>query len=217
MIKACIFDLDGVIVDTAKYHFLAWQNMAHTLGIAFTEKQNEKLKGVGRMESLKFIINLKEGLHFSDHELIKLAAAKNNHYLKLIQELDQNEILPGVENFLTELRDNDVKIGLGSSSKNAAMILKKLGIDHYFEAMIDGTKTTKTKPDPQVFQLGAKELSVAPEHTVVFEDAAKGIESALGGGFKVIGIGDEEELSKADQVIPGFGDFNYSELQKIYN
>jgi beta-phosphoglucomutase len=216
MIKACIFDLDGVIVDTAKYHFVAWRNLAHSLGINFTEKHNEELKGVGRMESLDFILKL-DGQSFSKNELLKLTAAKNMNYLSLIEELDQSEILPGVLVFLEELKNNNIKIGLGSSSKNAEMILQKLGISNYFEVIIDGTKTTKTKPDPQVFQFGAASFDINPSDIVVFEDAIKGVTAAINGGFKVIGIGDEDELDLADTVIPGFEKFNLTSLINLYS
>ncbi len=195
-IKAIIFDLDGVIVDTAKYHFLAWKSLAKSLGIDFSEEQNENLKGMSRMDSLDYILNL-GGVQKSEEDRIKLAASKNFEYLDLIKDLDDSEILPGTLDWLDECEQNGIKIALGSASKNARRILKALDLIARFDVIIDGTNTTKTKPDPQVFQLAAEGLDLKAEECVVIEDSYKGIEAALAGNFYAIGIGDTEILKRA--------------------
>lgn len=202
-IKACIFDLDGVIVDTAKYHFLAWRKLADELNINFTKEDNEKLKGVSRMKSLEIILDLGK-LQFDDETKNKLAEKKNKWYLEYIQKLDKSEVLPGVEKFLTDLRQQGIKIALGSASKNARLILKNIQMENYFDAIIDGTKITKAKPDPEVFLASAEELHIKPEECVVFEDAEAGVQAALRGGMKAVGIGSEKILHEANKVIPGF-------------
>lgn len=202
-IKACIFDLDGVIVDTAKYHFLAWRKLADELNINFTKEDNEKLKGVSRMKSLEIILDLGK-LQFDDETKNKLAEKKNKWYLEYIQKLDKSEVLPGVEKFLTDLRQQGIKIALGSASKNARLILKNIQMEDYFDAIIDGTKITKAKPDPEVFLASAEELHIKPEECVVFEDAEAGVQAALRGGMKAVGIGSEKILHEANKVIPGF-------------
>lgn len=214
MIDACIFDLDGVIVDTAKYHYIAWKEMAASVGVDFTPHHNESLKGVGRMESLDYILKIC-GVDKTEEERILLAEAKNRHYLSLILDMNEEEILPGVKDFLLELKAHDIKIALGSSSKNAQHILIQCGIVDLFEVIIDGTKTTRTKPDPQVFQMGAEALQVAPSQTVVFEDAIKGIEAAKAGGFFAVGVGDPQELELADYNITDFRNFKLEDLGRL--
>lgn len=211
MIKGCIFDLDGVIVDTAKYHFQAWRQLANELGFDFTEAENEKLKGVSRVESLKLILSW-GGVEKSPEEQAELAARKNEWYVELISNMTPAEILPGVKEFLDELKHRGIKIALGSASKNAPAILEQIQLTSYFDAIIDGTKTTRSKPDPQVFQLGAEALELQPSEAVVFEDAEKGIEAALNGGFWAVGVGDPANLGKAHLVIPGFQHFNFDKL-----
>jgi len=211
MIKGCIFDLDGVIVDTAKYHFQAWRRLANELGFDFTEEENEKLKGVSRVESLKLILSW-GGVEKSSEEQAELAARKNEWYVELISNMTPEEILPGVKEFLDELKRKGIKIALGSASKNAPAILERVELTAYFDAIIDGTKTTRSKPDPQVFQLGAEALGLQPSETVVFEDAPKGIDAALNGGFWAVGVGDPANLGHAHLVIPGFKDFTFDKL-----
>ena len=211
MIKACIFDLDGVIVDTAKYHFIAWRRLANELGFDFDESFNEKLKGVSRMESLELI--LEHGAKtLTDVEKTHWAEQKNNWYRAFILQMEPSEILEGVVPFLNHLTANNIKIGLGSASKNAVTILERLQLMERFNTIIDGTKTTKSKPDPQVFLMGAKALEVPPNQCIVFEDAAKGIEAALAGGFWAVGVGDYKNLKDADFVIPGFQDLTLDYL-----
>lgn len=211
MVKGCIFDLDGVIVDSAKYHFQAWKRLADELGIDFTEEENEKLKGVSRVESLRIILEW-GGLKKSEEEQRMLAAKKNDWYVELISNMTPDEILPGVRPFLEGLKDKKIKIALGSASKNAAAILDRVALTSFFDAIIDGTKTTRSKPDPEVFLLGAEALGLKPFEVVVFEDAEKGIEAAREGGFWAIGVGDPETLMKAHFVIPGFKRLKFETL-----
>lgn len=201
--KACIFDLDGVIVDTAKYHYLAWRRLANELGFEFTEMDNERLKGVSRMKSLDILLEI-GGKTFDEETKLALAEKKNNWYVDYITKLDKSEVLPGVREFLSNLKENDIKISLGSVSKNAMTILKGINILEYFDAVIDGTKVTNAKPDPEVFLKGAQELGVEPEYCVVFEDAVAGIEAAKNAGMYSIGVGSPEILGIADKVISDF-------------
>ena len=200
--RAGLFDLDGVIVDTAKFHYLAWRELANGLGFDITEEQNEHLKGISRMESLDRILAM-GGATLPDDEKIRLATIKNARYVEMIKQMPASEILPGAKEYLLELRGRGVKVALGSASKNAELILRNLGIFELFDAIIDGNKATKSKPDPQVFLLGAQELGVAPSDCIVYEDAAAGVEAAKAGGMRAVGIGRPENLPRADLVVPG--------------
>jgi len=203
LIKACIFDLDGVIVDTAKFHFLAWRRLANELGFDFTEAQNEKLKGVSRIQSLELILQW-GGRTLDEPAKLVLAEQKNEWYREYIMKMEPGDILEGVEDFLAELKENGIKIGLGSASKNAETILQRVGLTGVFEVVIDGNRHTKSKPDPEVFLTAAAGLGIAPENAIVFEDAEKGVDAALNGGFYAIGVGSPEVLGHAHFVIPGF-------------
>jgi beta-phosphoglucomutase len=215
-LKACLFDLDGVIVDTAHYHFKAWRWLANSLGFDFTEHQNEQLKGISRMESLELILTWgKVTLSQVDKE--HWATQKNDKYLELISSMTPKEQLPNVKHFLDELKDQDIKIVLGSASKNAPMILNQIDLFHYFDAIIDGNNVTKGKPDPQVFQLGAAAVNLDPSNCVVFEDALAGVEAGLAAGMKVVGIGQANVLKNATVVYSGFEDFNLKSLLKELN
>ena len=216
MIRACIFDLDGVIVDTAKYHFIAWRRLANELGFDFDESFNEKLKGVSRMKSLELILE-QGGVSLSEEEQQTWATKKNEWYQEFIKKMTPAEILPGIPEFLAQLKSGKIGVGLGSASKNAVPILKQIQLLDAFDIIIDGTKTTKGKPDPQVFQMGAAGLEVAPNECIVFEDAAKGIEAALSGGFWAVGIGSEESLGKAHHVMKGFENMSYEGLLQVLN
>jgi beta-phosphoglucomutase len=202
MIKACIFDLDGVITDTAKYHFVAWRKLANHLGFDFDEAFNENLKGVGRIESLQMILAL-GGVQKSEAEMLELAELKNEWYQALLTQMTPDDALAGVKNLLDALKGEGIHIALGSASKNAMTVLEYLQMTDYFEAIIDGTKTTKSKPDPQVFLMAAAAIGVKPEEAVVFEDAASGVQAALNGGFTAVGIGKPEHLGHAHHVIDG--------------
>ena len=201
--KGLIFDLDGVIVDTAKYHYLAWKSLSERLGIEFTEKDNERLKGVSRMASFEIILEI-GGRTMSQREKEACCAEKNDLYVSYIKQLTQNDILPGVSAFITDARAKGFKLALGSASKNSMLILNRLGIKGYFDAIIDGTKVSKAKPDPEVFVKGAEELGLDPAACIVFEDSEAGIEAAHRGGMKAVAIGTKENLPDGDVIIPGF-------------
>lgn len=204
-IKACLFDLDGVVVDTAKYHYLAWKRLANSLGFDFTQKDNEKLKGVSRMRSLEILLSIGK-VNPSEEKKLMMAQEKNSWYVEYISKLDESEILPGVKDLLIELRQNGIKIALGSASKNSMMILNNLNLTSYFDAIVDGNKVSKAKPDPEVFLLGARELKVQPSECVVFEDAQAGIDAAKAANMKVIGIGQKDVLLNADKIFEGLND-----------
>lgn len=212
-IKAVIFDLDGVIVDTAKYHYLAWKKLSDELGFIFTEKDNERLKGVSRKRSLEILLEVGGILdRFSEVELIEMANRKNRWYVDYILKMDESEILEGALECLQGFRDIGLKIALGSASKNAMLILNNLKITHYFDAIIDGNKISKAKPDPEVFLKGAKELGVAPEECVVFEDAQAGIDAAKKGGMKAVAIGKPENLTGYDRIFEGLYEVNPKQI-----
>ena len=214
-IKACLFDLDGVVVDTARYHYLAWKKIADDLGFSFSEHDNERLKGVSRMESLDILLEIgKIKVDLKTKE--KLAATKNSLYVSYIQKMTPDEILPGVIRFLDELHNSGMLIALGSASKNAMSILDKINISQKFDAIIDGNKVSKAKPDPEVFLKGAIELGIDPRDCLVFEDAQAGIDAARNGGMHVIGIGQPENLKNAEFVIPGFETMNMDQLRSWY-
>ncbi len=213
-IKACLFDLDGVLVDTAKYHYLAWKRLAEELGFEFTEQDNERLKGVSRMASLDILLSI-GGIELDEAVKLELAERKNNWYFEMITTMDNSEILPGALDFLKDCRENGLKIALGSASKNAMTILNNTGLTPYFDVIIDGTRTASAKPDPEVFTLGASELGVPPEQCVVFEDAEAGIEAAQRAGMRSVGIGSPATLAKANLVVASLGDITVERLLKV--
>jgi beta-phosphoglucomutase len=201
-IKGFLFDLDGVIVDTAKFHFKAWQRLAQDLGIHFSEEENEQLKGVSRKESLEKILSWGDKSLSAD-EFEKRMAQKNEWYLELVQHMGKEEALPGAKSFLEEATKLNLSIGLGSASKNALLILDQLAITPLFQTIIDGNKVSKSKPDPEVFQKGADDLGLPAESLVVFEDSLAGIEAARRGGFRTVGIGSPKVLKDAEIVVSG--------------
>lgn len=201
--RGLLFDLDGVIVDTAKYHFMAWKEIATKIGINFTEKDNERLKGVSRKNSLEIILEI-GNISLSEKEIDYYCEEKNNIYLTYINRLSENDILPNVKQFLQEAKCEGYKIGLGSSSKNAIMILKKLNIENLFDIIIDGNSVDKAKPDPEVFTKGAHELGLENKECIVFEDSEVGIEAAHICGMKAVGIGKKELLPQADVNFESF-------------
>lgn len=196
---AFIFDLDGVIVDTAKYHYLAWKNLANALGFDFTEEQNELLKGVSRIQSLEILLSLGK-VNLSEEKKQVLLLQKNKEYLEYVNKMTSEEILPGVNDLLNFLEINDIKYALGSASKNAPLILEKVGLLNRFTAIVDGNDVSKAKPDPEVFLIGAKKLGIKPENCVVVEDAIAGIQAANAAKMISIGIGDANVLNDADYV-----------------
>jgi beta-phosphoglucomutase len=211
-IKACIFDLDGVIVDTAKYHFRAWKRLTDQMGISFSEEDNEHLKGVSRMASLDIILKL-GGRTLSEKEKLEFATQKNDWYVEYISRMTPDEILPGAVKFITELRKANIKTAIGSASKNTPMILERTGIKNLFDGVADGNNVKNAKPDPEVFQTAARLIKVMDEECVVFEDAVAGIQAALNAGMKSIGIGSEKILRKAHMVIPGLSEMNLEKLK----
>ncbi len=214
MNKGFIFDLDGVIVDTAKYHYLAWKKIADELKFNFTLEHNEQLKGVSRLRSLDILLEI-GGMNKTENERIRLASEKNKFYLELIKNLDSNDLLPRSRSFIIDAKDKGIKIALGSASKNAAYILKKLGIAHLFDARIDGTMVSNAKPDPEVFIKGAELLSLKPSNCLVFEDAQAGIDAAKNAGMKCIGIGSSNILHSADMVVGGLDQISVLEALNI--
>lgn len=213
-IKACIFDLDGVIVDTAKYHYIAWKRLAKELGFDFTEEDNERLKGVSRIRSLEILLEI-GGLSFSEEKKAELAEKKNKWYVEYISKMTPEEILPGAKEFLQALRKAGIKVALGSASKNSMLILNNLKLAESFDAIVDGNKVSKAKPDPEVFLLGAKELGIAPGNCVVFEDSKAGIEAAVSGGMYSIGIGNAKILDKADFVVSSLAEMTVNKLKLL--
>ena len=203
--KAFIFDLDGVIVDTAKYHFLAWQKLANELGIEFTHEHNEDLKGVSRVRSLDIILEL-GNIQASQEDKNKWLVQKNTEYLSYLVDMDASEILPGVVKVLEFLKKKNQFIALGSASKNARPILEKTNIMHFFDAIVDGNDVSNAKPDPEVFLRAAKLVGVSNENSIVFEDSVAGIQAANIANMTSIGIGDETVLYEAKY---NFKDFTF--------
>lgn len=214
--KTFIFDLDGVIVDTAKYHFLAWQRLASKLGINFTPEHNEELKGVSRVKSLDLILAI-GNLEASQEDKNKWLQQKNTEYLSYIDNIDQTEILPGVLFVLDYLKKNKHNIVLGSASKNARPILEKTNILHYFNAIVDGNDVTNAKPDPEVFLQGAKKTNDNPKNCIVFEDSLAGIQAANIANMISIGIGDKDVLQEADFVFPDFTHIDINFIDNLVN
>jgi beta-phosphoglucomutase len=200
--RAAIFDLDGVIVDTAKYHYLAWKRLANNLGFDFTEADNERLKGVSRVRSLEILLEIGR-LELDESAKTEAAARKNAWYLDYITHMDAGEILPGASEYLQALRERGVKTALGSASKNARVILDRLGITAQFDVIIDGNKVSQAKPDPEVFLRAANDLDIPPASCIVFEDAEAGLEAARLAGMGTVGIGRPATLKHADMVIAG--------------
>jgi len=212
--KAFIFDLDGVIVDTAKYHYLAWKNLAISLGFDFTEEQNEQLKGVSRVKSLEILLKI-GNVKLDNDKKNSLLQEKNKEYLEYVNRMDSDEILPGVLNVLDFLDDNNIKYALGSASKNAPLILEKVGLLDRFYALVDGNDVSNAKPDPEVFLIGAKKLNVSPENCIVVEDAIAGVQAANAAKMLSIGIGDATVLFEAKFVFNDMTEISSDFLNKI--
>lgn len=209
-VKALLFDLDGVLVSTEKNHFEAWQQTANKLGISFTEHDNEALKGVNRVDSLRKILSLGD-LAISEQEFEALLTYKNEVYLASISNLSTSDVLPGVMDLLKSAKAKGIRIGLGSSSKNAPMILERLGIKSWFDVLIDGNGVKNPKPDPEVFLNGAKSLGLLPANCLVFEDALSGVKAAKDGGFIAIGLGNPMLKGIADVYLNELTEFRLDE------
>ena len=198
--KVFIFDLDGVIVDTAKYHYLAWRNLANELGFEFTEEQNEQLKGVSRVKSLEILLSIGK-IVLSETKKQALLKEKNEEYLEYVDKMTSDEILPGITKLLNFLEDYNIKFALGSASKNAPLILKKVGLFEKFTAIVDGNDVSKAKPDPEVFIIAAKKLNTNPQECIVIEDALAGVQAANIAGMTSVAIGDGKILHEADYIL----------------
>ena len=211
--KAFLFDLDGVSCDTAKYHYLAWKRLADMLGIPFDEKANEAFKGVSRMRCMELLLEFGNRTA-DDEEKVRLADMKNEWYVEYLHDLDRSELLPGALEVLEECRRRGIKTAICSASKNAPLILSRLEITDYFNAVIDGNKVTKAKPDPEVFLLGAKELGVEPAECVIFEDSLAGVQAGISENIFVVGIGKPEKLPGADIVVENLSYLDVDSLLK---
>jgi beta-phosphoglucomutase len=214
MIKAAIFDLDGVIIDTAHYHYIAWKRLASEFNINLTIEHNELLKGVSRIRSLEIILEL-GNIHLSEEEKEQYANKKNAWFVDYIESIRPEEIFPGVKELIQSMRDRGIKVALASSSKNAPRVIELLKISELFDTMVDGTMITHSKPHPEIFLLAATRLGVPPASCVVFEDAEAGVEAALAAGMKCVGVGSPGQLGKANKVIARTGDFRISEVSAL--
>lgn len=214
--KGIIFDLDGVIVDTAKFHFIAWRKLANDLGFDITEGQNEQLKGVSRVHSLQKILKWGE-IELSEEEFQKQTNQKNENYLSYVEKMDESEILPGVRKVIDYLSERNVPFALGSASKNAPLILEKIGLYEKFDAIVDGNDVSKAKPSPEVFLVAAEKLNLAPEDCIVFEDSVAGIQAANNAKMISIGIGENEVLHEADYVFPDFTEITTEFIEELLN
>lgn len=211
--KGVIFDLDGVIVDTAKYHYLSWKRLADELGIPFDEAHNEKLKGVSRRDSLIALL----GRVPEEKQIEEWCGRKNEYYLELVSRINRSEMLPGALEMLEEIRNSsEWTQALASSSKNAKLVIDKLGIKDYFSAVVDGNDTKKTKPDPELFLVAAQRLGLTPDQVVVVEDAESGVEAARAGRMRVIGIGDPKILGKADRVVRDLSKIRLTDILDLF-
>jgi beta-phosphoglucomutase len=214
LIKACIFDLDGVIVDTAHYHFLAWKRLAKELGFELTTIDNERLKGVSRMKSLDIVLEL-GGIKATEAEREHMANQKNEWFKNYVERMQADEIFPGVKELIREMKANGLKVGLASSSKNAPTVIGLLGIQNEFDAIVDGTMVVNTKPHPEIFLLTSELLGIPPEYCLVFEDAEAGVEAALAAGMKCVGVGDHQQLKLAHRVVAQTAQFDVSDLAEL--
>lgn len=203
--KGAIFDLDGVLVDTAVYHFAAWKELANKLGFEFTQADNERLKGVSRMKSLEILLSV-GNIAASDKQKEEWAKEKNERYVKLLENLNEDSLLSGAKQYLTKLHNDGILIALGSASKNAPLILKRTGIEDMFDAIVDGNSVSKAKPDPEIFLKGAELLGLKPQDCTVFEDSQAGIESARAGGFSVVAVDKYNVLKDADKYVNSLAD-----------
>ncbi len=209
-----IFDLDGVVVDTAGYHYLAWKKLADDLGIPFTKIDNERFKGVSRKRCLEILLEM-GNIRVSPEQFDRWLQEKNEDYLSYINSMDETEILPDVIKVLDYLKNRNIPMALGSASKNARAILEKVKLIPYFNTVVDGNAVTKAKPDPEVFMKAAEALDIAAEHCVVFEDARAGIKAANAAGMKSVGIGNSEVLSEADHNFKNFTEIDFDFLSNL--
>lgn len=208
--KGIIFDLDGVICFTDKYHYLAWKELADSIGVQFDQQKNDRLRGVSRMESLEIILEDYKGPSFSDSEKLELATRKNDLYREYLKKMTRDDLKSEIKETLDRLRSMGMKLAIGSSSKNTPLILERIGLDRFFNVVSDGNNIEKSKPDPEVFIKAADMLDLCPDECLVVEDAQAGIEAAVAGGFDSAGIGPAAMCAEATYPIKSF-----SELLKI--
>jgi beta-phosphoglucomutase len=208
-IRGFIFDLDGVITDTAEYHYRGWKRLAEEEGLPFSREDNEHLRGVARRESLMLI--LKDRL-YPEEKILEMMERKNNYYLAFIKEITPRDLLPGAKELLEEIRAAGLKNALGSASKNADEVIERLGIRDLFDAISDGFSVERQKPAPDLFLHAAGQLGLDPAQCVVVEDAAAGIEAAIAGGFHSIGLGPYERVGKAEAVFPSLARVRLEDL-----
>lgn len=214
MIRAFIFDLDGVITDTAEYHFRGWKRLADAEGLSFTREDNEHLRGIPRRESLMLI--LKDHM-YPEEKIREMMERKNSYYLESIKEISPRDLLPGARELLEEIRSAGLKNALGSASKNAGDVIERLGIRSLFDAVSDGHSVERQKPAPDLFLHAAEQLSLSPAECIVVEDAAAGIEAARAGGFRSVGLGPTERVGKADVIFPSLSGVHLSDLLKVFD
>ncbi|MDF0728823.1 beta-phosphoglucomutase [Cytobacillus sp. S13-E01] len=216
-LQAVIFDLDGVITDTAEYHYLAWKALGEGINVPFTREFNEELKGISRMDSLEKILALGGREHdFTIEEKENLADQKNEHYKRLIQEISPADILPGVENLIAEIKNRGFKIGLASVSKNAFTVMESLQLTKQFDVIIDAATIKNSKPDPEIFLTAAKALNVDPTECIGIEDAVAGVEAIKGAGMFAVGVGSKDTLAKADVVYERTAELSLAKLIEKY-
>jgi beta-phosphoglucomutase len=210
-IKAVIFDLDGVLVDTARYHDQAWEELATGFGYALTEADRHALKGRSRADSLEYILEQAGWEDADPAQKSRWLQAKNARYLELVEELTPHDAAEGAQDLLGHLREAGIKLALGSASQNATKVLSKIGMEGAFDSVVDGTRTTRSKPDPQVFEMAASDLGLEPKDCIVIEDAQAGIQAALAGGFRTIGLGDPLVLAQAHRVIASLKELSFDQ------
>ncbi|MFB6467324.1 beta-phosphoglucomutase [Cytobacillus sp. Hz8] len=217
-LSAIIFDLDGVITDTAEYHFLAWKALAEDMGIRFTREDNEMLKGISRMESLEKILEIGgRSADFSSEEKEKLAAKKNDHYRTLIQKITPDDILPGMKEFIFSIKEKGLKLGLASASKNAFAVMESLGLMEVFDAIVDAKTVVNGKPNPEVFLKAADLLHVDASTCIGMEDAVAGVEAIKAAGMFAVAVGKRESFTKADMVYENTAFVSLNEILDRYN
>lgn len=217
MIEAFIFDLDGVITDTAKFHYLAWKELGLKIDIEIDEEFNESLKGISRMESLeRILIKGNKQNEFTLKEKEDLANDKNKYYVELIKHISPKDILPGIENLLKEIKLNNIKIGLASASKNATMVLNNLGLNSYFDFIADAAKCKNSKPNPEIFIMAANGLGVDPLNSIGIEDAMAGIDAINSANMYSVGVGDKDSLNKANIVFENTQTIDFNQIVNSY-
>lgn len=218
MIEAFIFDLDGVITDTAHYHYLAWKELGEKVGIEIDEEFNESLKGISRMDSLeRILIYGKREKDFNNEEKLIMANDKNNYYVSLVENINPKDILPGIKELLENIKSNNIKIGLASASKNAIKVLNNLKLINYFDFIADASKCENSKPAPDIFLMAAKGLNVNPKNCIGIEDASAGIDSINEASMYSVGVGDFETLKKARYIVSSTDELVFENIVEKYN